>query len=103
MERADESPAAQHFLGGRTLVHEVEQRDGDLVVDLLALLGVDEWIDADVGDDELALERERAQLLGQCGRILYGESLQVRAMLEDRLQPHGEVFLDRWLLGVKAS
>src|SRR6476659_7072552 len=82
MQRADEGAAAQHVLRAWPLVHEVEQRDGDLVVDLLALLGVDERKDPDVRDDELALERERAQLLGQRVGVLYRESGEVRAVLE---------------------
>src|SRR5204862_437147 len=86
-------------LGARAIEHEVEQRHRDLVVDRLALLGVDERIDADVGHDQLPLERERAQLLGQGGGVLDRETVQLRAAVEDRLEPGGEVFLDRLVHG----
>src|SRR5438477_12162374 len=103
VQGTDEGPAGQHVLGARPLEQEVEQRHGDLVVDRLALLGIDERVHADVGHDQLLLERERAQLLGQRGGVLDRETVQLRAALEDRLEPQREVFLDRRHVRVQAS
>src|SRR6185436_18080804 len=77
--------------------------DRDLVVDLLALVGVQVRIDADIAHHQLALERDRAQLLGQRGGILHREAEQLRAALEDRADARREILLDRGEIGVQGS
>src|SRR5882762_2543024 len=58
VQRARESPAAQEVVSLRLVLHEVRDRERDLVVDFV-VLRFELWKDADFGDEQIGIRNAR--------------------------------------------